>query len=80
MADPLPEGVSPPPLVITDSDKRGVIVVVGIVTLSFLIISYLTRVYVRLRVSGPWSFDDSTLTAATVSLVKLSLRCVLILG
>jgi hypothetical protein len=77
MADPLPEGVSPAPLVITDSDKRGVIVVVGIATLSFLVIAYLTRIYVRLRVSGPWAYDDSTLTAATVGMMKLSLGYVL---
>ena len=66
MSDPYPPGVSAPPLVITDTDKRGVIVVVTIVTLAFLLVAFLTRIWVRLRVSGPWSYDDTTLTVATV--------------
>lgn len=66
MSDPYPPGVSAPPLVITDTDKRGVIVVVTIVTLAFLLVAFLTRIWVRLRVSGPWSYDDTTLTVATI--------------
>lgn len=66
MSDPTPPGVSHAPFIITDTDKRGVIVVVSIVLLSFLLVSFLTRIWVRLRVSGPWSYDDTTLTIATV--------------
>lgn len=58
--------VSDPPLVITDTDKRGAVVVVAVVTLSFLLVAFLLRIYVRLRVSGPWSYDDTTLSIATV--------------
>lgn len=66
MSDPTPPGVAHAPFIITDTDKRGVIVVVSIVLLSFLLVSFLTRIWVRLRVSGPWSYDDTTLTIATV--------------
>lgn len=55
-----------PLALITDSDRKGLVVVVAAITLSFLLACYLTRVYVRLRVSGPWSHDDSILSLATV--------------
>lgn len=62
-------GSSSPPFLITDTDKRGVIVVVSVVLLSFLLVAFLTRIWVRLRVSGPWSYDDTTLTIATVGAI-----------
>jgi hypothetical protein len=68
MSEQSPAGVSKPPLTINDTDKRGVILVVSVVLLSFLLVSFLTRIWVRLRVSGPWSYDDTTLTVATVRL------------
>jgi hypothetical protein len=68
MSGELPAGVADPPFTVTDTDKRGIIVVVSVVLLSFLLVSYLTRIWVRLRVSGPWSYDDTTLTVATVRL------------
>lgn len=65
MAVALPNHVVPPPYHITENDKRGLVVVVTTLTLSFVIVCLTVRVYVRTRVNE-WKRDDSLLAATSV--------------
>jgi hypothetical protein len=67
MAEPLP-----PLAVITSTDKKGIIVTVAAVTLSFVLVCFCARVWIRLRVSRPWSHDDSVLALATAIAIAQS--------
>jgi hypothetical protein len=67
MAEPLP-----PLAVITSTDKKGILVTVGAVTLSFVLVCFCVRVWVRLRVSRPWSHDDTLLALATAVAIAQS--------
>lgn len=58
-------GVSPPSLVVTSTDKSGLIVVMTALAMSFIVVAFLIRLYVRMSVSG-YRLDDFVLTLATV--------------
>lgn len=66
MAEPLANGVVPPPYHITDDDKRGLVMVITTITVSFVIACLLVRIYVRTKVNNDWKRDDSLLAVATV--------------
>lgn len=66
MAEPLVNGVVPPPYHITDDDKRGLVMVITTITVSFVIACLLVRIYVRTKVNNDWKRDDSLLAVATV--------------
>ncbi|PSN74811.1 hypothetical protein BS50DRAFT_567591 [Corynespora cassiicola Philippines] len=57
--------VRPPPYFITDTDKRGLIVVINATTLSFVWTCLLIRIWLRLK-TREWRSDDYFLAAATV--------------
>ncbi|KAF2751451.1 hypothetical protein M011DRAFT_473927 [Sporormia fimetaria CBS 119925] len=57
--------VTPPPYVITPSDKRGVVVVVTAASLSFVWACFLIRLYLRWR-PRQWVIEDYFVAAATV--------------
>lgn len=59
--------VRPPPYFITDTDKRGLIVVINATTLSFVWTCLLIRIWLRLK-TREWRSDDYFLAAATVTL------------
>ncbi|OSS48472.1 hypothetical protein B5807_07911 [Epicoccum nigrum] len=56
--------VIPPPFYITDTDKRGLIVVTAGCTLAFVWVCFIIRVWLRLQVRE-WRSDDYFLGAAT---------------
>lgn len=56
----------PPPYVITDDDKRGLLVVITATTLSFVWTCLLIRIWLRYKTRECRS-DDYFLAAATVS-------------
>jgi hypothetical protein len=64
--------ITPPPFVITENDKRGLIVVTAAITLAFVWTCFFVRVWLRLQVRE-WRSDDYFLAAATVRL-KLSMH------
>jgi len=57
--------VIPPPYVITEKDKRGLIVVINATALSFVWTCLLIRTWLRWKL-GEWKLDDYFLVAATV--------------
>ncbi|KAF2686399.1 hypothetical protein K458DRAFT_430231 [Lentithecium fluviatile CBS 122367] len=59
------DGVRPPPYIISADDKRGLVVVVTATALSFVIVCFLMRAWLRLR-AGEWRDDDYILAAATI--------------
>lgn len=63
----MPGDVTPAPFQITDTDKRGLIVVTAGCTLAFVWVCFVIRVWMRLQVRE-WRSDDYFLAAATVSL------------
>jgi len=54
-----------PPFVITDNDKRGLVVVITVTLLSFVWTCLLVRIWMRLN-SREWKSDDFFLAAVTV--------------
>jgi hypothetical protein len=63
--------VIPPPFVITDEDKRGLIVVTTATALSFIWTCLLVRTWQRLH-TREWKWDDYLLLAATVRVSMLA--------
>jgi hypothetical protein len=60
-------GVIPAPFVITDNDKRGLIVVSVSISLAFVWVCLLVRTWLRCQ-TREWRSDDFLLAAATVCL------------
>ncbi|RDW69830.1 hypothetical protein BP6252_08850 [Coleophoma cylindrospora] len=58
--------VLPPFQVITDLDKGGLITIITTFFLSSVWICLSLRVYVRLKINGPWKWDDHFVAAATL--------------
>ena len=58
--------VSPPLAVITPYDQGGLIAVITALSLSFVLVAFLTRIAMRFS-SGPWKRDDLMFVAAIVS-------------
>ncbi|RDW80955.1 hypothetical protein BP5796_05653 [Coleophoma crateriformis] len=58
--------ILPPFQVITDLDKGGLITVITTFFLSSVWICLSLRVYVRLKINGPWKWDDHFVAAATL--------------
>lgn len=58
----------PPPFVITADDKRGLIVVITVTTLSVIWTCLLIRIWLRSK-SREWKLDDCFLAAATVRFI-----------
>lgn len=58
-------GVTPPSLVLTSTDKGGLVVVMTALAMCFVLVAFLIRMYVRMSVSG-YQLDDFVLTLATV--------------
>ncbi|KAH8801763.1 hypothetical protein F5884DRAFT_527266 [Xylogone sp. PMI_703] len=58
--------VVPPAQLITATDKAGLIVVITTFFLSCIWLALCVRLYVRVRVNGPWKLDDYCVAAATV--------------
>ena len=70
MAAPAPTtlpGISPPLGLITATDQRGLAAIVTALALSFALISFLIRVYVRIK-NGPIQQDDIVLTLSVVQI------------
>ncbi|EOD50756.1 hypothetical protein UCRNP2_2443 [Neofusicoccum parvum UCRNP2] len=65
MAEALASNVVPAPYRITENDKRGLVMVITSVTISFVLSCLLVRIYVRTKVKE-WKRDDSLLAVATV--------------
>jgi hypothetical protein len=66
-------GQNPPLLVISTTDKGGVIIITTALGLAFVIVSLLIRAYVRYGFSpGRFAWDDGLILAATVSSLGLS--------
>ena len=61
-------GVVPAPFVITDNDKRGLIVVSVSISLAFVWVCLLVRTWLRCQ-TREWRSDDFFLAAATVCLM-----------
>lgn len=59
--------VIPAPFQITETDKRGLIIVTAWCTLAFVWVCFVIRVWLRFQVRE-WRSDDYFLAAATVSL------------
>ncbi|PGH15913.1 hypothetical protein AJ79_02080 [Helicocarpus griseus UAMH5409] len=55
-----------PIYVITDTDKRGIIVIVATALCSWMILSFCIRVYMRSRICGPFKTDDFAVGVGTV--------------
>lgn len=64
--------IVPAPQVITDTDKAGLIIVITTFFLTCIWLALFVRIYVRLKVNGPWKSDDSLVAAATVRLASFS--------
>ena len=64
-------GVTPPSLVVTSTDKGGLVVVMTALAMCFVLVAFLIRLYVRMSVSG-YRLDDFVLTLATVQSPRLS--------
>jgi len=60
--------VVPPAQVINATNKAGLIVVITTYCLVSIWVALVTRAYVRLKINGPWKWDDWCVAAATVSL------------
>lgn len=58
-------GVAPPLFSVSDTNKGGLIVIITALTLCFVLVAFLIRMYVRMAISG-FRLDDCVLTAATV--------------
>lgn len=58
-------GISPPLAGITTTDQSGLIAIVTALALSFALISFLIRLYVRFK-NGPIQQDDGVLTVSVV--------------
>jgi hypothetical protein len=65
----MPVGVVPAPFVITDNDKRGLIVVSVAVSLAFVWVCFFVRIWLRSQ-TREWRSDDWFLAAATVCQVQ----------
>jgi hypothetical protein len=59
--------VLPPLSFISKDDQGGLVAVITALALSFVLVSFLIRVYIRYS-SGPWKADDHIFTAVTVSM------------
>src|SRR5437764_8104902 len=59
--------VQPPLSFISKADHAGLVAVITALALSFVLVSFLIRVYIRYS-TGPWKPDDHIFTAVTVSL------------
>lgn len=44
--------------VISDTDRRGLVVVVATLFMSWMVLVSLFRIYMRLAIIGPWGLDD----------------------
>lgn len=58
--------VRPAPYVINDTDRSGLIVVVTTFCLVSIWLLFAIRVYIRLKINGPWKIDDTCVALATV--------------
>lgn len=54
-------------LAVTTSDHGALIVIVAVVGATWTILVYLIRLYIRLRLNGPFGLDDVAASFATVS-------------
>ncbi|OMP83321.1 hypothetical protein BK809_0004702 [Diplodia seriata] len=66
MAEALASDVIPPAYHINENDKRGLVMVITTVTVSFVMLCLAVRIYIRTNVRE-WKRDDSLLAVATVS-------------
>jgi hypothetical protein len=64
-ASPVPT-VHPPAALINHTDRRGLIILIAALGLSFILACFAIRAYVRVKISGPWRGDDYLIIVATV--------------
>ncbi|KAL3420002.1 hypothetical protein PVAG01_08501 [Phlyctema vagabunda] len=57
--------VLPPFHVITATDKRGLIIIITTFSTVSVWVCLLLRIYMRLKVNGPWKWDDTCVAGAT---------------
>lgn len=43
---------------ITDTDKGGLVVIVGTILMSWMVLCFMFRVYTRVYINGPFDADD----------------------
>lgn len=61
-----PEG--PRAYIITDTDQRGIIVIVATLLMSWMALCFLVRIFIRFSINGPFGWDDLLTGVATVRL------------
>ena len=59
-------GLAPPPFVVTSTDHRAFIIITASMSMVFVIVTYLLRIYTRYSITGVWDWSDHVVTAATV--------------
>ena len=63
-----------PRLVVSSRDHEALIVLTAVICLTWTILVFIVRLYLRLRLNGPFSYDDWAASVATVSRVCQSCR------
>ncbi|KAG8423424.1 hypothetical protein J3458_000324 [Metarhizium acridum] len=58
---------TPSNLAVTTTDHAGLIVITAVVGMTWTVMVYLIRLYIRLSVNGPFGIDDSAASFATAS-------------
>lgn len=59
---------------VTSTDHGGELVIAATMLMVWSILCWLIRMYTRFGVNGPFGWDDSTITVATVSLIQCRLH------
>jgi hypothetical protein len=62
-------GVNAPLASITKENEGGLIAVITALALTFVLVSFIIRAYIR-HSKGPWKRDDHVFTAVTVSVAE----------
>jgi hypothetical protein len=63
--------VQPPLSFISKQDQGGLVAVITALALTFVLVSFFIRVYIRYS-HGPWKPDDYIFTAVTVSMPQMT--------
>ena len=67
----VPDGYYPPYAVVTDTDHSGIIIVAVALGITFVIISSLIRIFLRISFVQRPGLDDTFLAVATVGAIQL---------
>ena len=56
--------------VLTDTDRSGLVIIVATLLMSWMLLTFMIRLYTRIAITGPFGLDDFFAGIGTVSFIS----------